>query len=141
MEEIWQGFIGHLSELRGLPPWLVILAGCMVIILVGGTLLLGYMVLKFGDKSLEMFLPYMRQALSTLRSESTKTHPAIVLEMRFERFLGAVIFFCLAAILLHALFPWVRESAERTFLSVLITSGLLFISLLFVSLKLSVRMN
>src|ERR1039457_1130040 len=103
MEGIWQEFIGHLNEVRGLPPWLVILVGCIVIILVGVTLVLGYMVLRFGDNAIEMFLPYMRQSLSALRSESTKTHPAIVLEMRFQRFLGGVIFFCLAAILLHAL--------------------------------------
>ena len=88
-----------------------------------------------------MLLPFLSESLKALRSELTKTHPSIRLEMRFQYFLGTIIVFCLLAILLHALTPWVRDKPEQVFLGTLITSGILFFCLLCVSMTLSLRIK
>lgn len=100
------------------------------------------MILKFGHRAaVEMFLPFLREAFKTLRSESTKTHPAIRLEMRFEYFFGTITAFCLLVNALHALIPWVNEKSEQVILGSLITSAILFVLMAAVSLTLALRLK
>jgi hypothetical protein len=113
----------------------------LVAVVLGTLLTFLYMVLHFGDQAAHMFLPFLHEAVTALRSESTKTHPAIRLEMRFQMFLGAIVIFCLLASLSHALIPWVRERSEQVFLDALITSAVLFVVLGCVSLNLSLRLK
>jgi hypothetical protein len=113
----------------------------LVTVVLGAMLTFLYMVLHFGDQAAHMFLPFLHEAFKALRSESTKTHPAIRLEMRFQQFLGAIVILCLLAILLHALVPWVRERSEQTLLDALLTSAILFVCLGCVSLNLSLRLK
>ena len=118
-------------------------AGAVVIIavLLASVLYFFYMILNFGDEAVKMFLPFLIESFRALRRESTKMHPAIRLEMRFQGFFGMIVVLCLLANLLHALSPWVREGTEQIFLGSLITSGILFVGFAIVSVNLSLRLK
>ena len=137
--ESWNAFISALRDLAGV---LGIIGTITLIALVLGTLLLlGYMILRFGERGIEMFLPFLREAFQALRREPTKTHPAIRLELRLHCLFGTIFVFCLAASLLHALIPWVRGSTEQLFLDAFITSGIVCVALACVSVALSLRLK
>ena len=110
-------------------------------LVLGTLLLLGYMVLRFGEKGTEMFLPFLRESVLALRRESAKTHPAIRIEFRLHCLFGTIVFFCLAASLLHALVPWLRDSTERLIFDAFITSFIVCIALASVSIGLSLRLK
>jgi len=112
-----------------------------LVVIVGGLLIFGYMCLAFGDRALEMLLPFLREIFNSLKKEPAKLDPAVRLELIFHRFLSALILFCLAATLLHALVPWVKERVENILLGGFITSFLLWIGLAGVSLRLTLRLK
>jgi hypothetical protein len=139
MAAIWNACISGLNELAsvlGVPGTIMLVA-----IVLGFVLYFVYMILLFGDRAVQMFLPFLSEAFKALRSESTKTHPAIRLEMRFQQFLGAIVVLCLLGVLLHALVPWVPEKPENVILGSLLTSGVLFVCLGSISLRLTLRLN
>jgi len=139
----WQGFTAGLQQLVGIlgRPAVVIMCVVVVVIVGGSLAFLGYMSLKFGDRALEMLLPFVREVISTLRNESTRTHPAVRLELRFHHVLAAVIFFCLVATAVHALVPWAGERAQTVIICAFITSFVLSSILGAISLRLSLRLK
>jgi hypothetical protein len=140
---IWNAFTSALNDLAAIlgPIGSALFVVSVVALLLGFVLVSLYMVLHFGHEGAHMFLPFLHEAFTALRSESTKTDPAIRLEMRFQTFLGAIIILCLLASLLHALIPWGRDRSEQIFLGALITSTVLFVCLGCVSLNLSLRLR
>jgi hypothetical protein len=136
---MWPSIVAGLKDL----VWTLGVPGAIILsaIVVGAALILGYMLLVFGDEGLRMLLPFMRDGLSTLRGEFSKAHPAIRLELRLHYFFGAVLLFCLGASVLHALIPWVREGTEKLLVGGFVTSFVVCIGLAVVSLTLSVRLK
>src|ERR1700730_3102764 len=133
MSVVWNGFIAGLNDLAAVLGTLGTIT--LVAVVFGSVLFILYLILLFGDRAVQMFLPFLSEAVKILRSESTKTHPAIRLEMRFQQFLGVIVIFTLLANLLHALIPFVRERSEQVLQGALITSGILFVVLGCVSLN------
>jgi hypothetical protein len=134
----WQVFVAGLRDLTNLlgTSGVILLAT----IVAGSGLLLLYMVLRFGEKGAEMFLPFLHECFSALRRESSKDHPAIRLELRLQMLFGAIMVLCLLASLLHALSPWVREGSEQLIFGGFASSLLVSIGLIIVSVKVSTRL-
>lgn len=140
---MWQLFIARLDQVVGVLGVSAVTIIAVIVVLAAAVTIswLGYLSLKGGERALETLLPYMREAVGTLRTESNKTHPAVRLELRFHYVLASIIFFCLIAIVLHALIPWTREVPEAAIIGSLISAGVLASVLGFVSLRLSLRVK
>jgi hypothetical protein len=118
-------------------------AGTLVLaaLVLGSFLFLVYMILRFGESGIDMFLPFIREMFGALRREIGKTdNTAIRIELGLECLFGTILVLCLLASLLHALMPWVRASTEELFLDAFITSGVVCVALACVSVTVSIRL-
>jgi hypothetical protein len=135
----WAGFLSGLNDIVGIFGVVGTIALTAVILIFA--LSLGYMVLAFGERGVEMLLPFAREALHALRRELTKEDPAIRLELRFTSFFGTVFLFSLVVVLLHAMIPWIREDAEKIFIDAFVASGVITGVLCCVSVGISMHLK
>jgi len=124
------------ASILGIPGTII-----LVTLVLGAFLFLVYMILRFGEHGVEILIPFVREIFRTLRSEATKSHPAIKIELLLHCLFGMIAVVCLLASVLHALSPFVREDMERLILYSFITSFVVCIALGGVSITLAVRLK
>ena len=112
----------------------------LIAVLLCSGLLALYMVLHFGETSIHALRLFVVEMLAALRFEPRKTHPAIRVELYFQRIFLAILLLSFGAILLHALFPFMRKQVEDSVSVVLVTSFVFSGLLAWVSIKLSIRL-
>ncbi len=113
----------------------------LCILILTALILVGYMLMHFGEASLATLMPLIREVFSTLRSETQKSHPAIRLELALHLLFGLIAFVCLGAILLHSLIPWVRPEVENFFVFSFISSFIVCVLLAGVSIRVARRLD
>lgn len=133
----WEKLLIGLSEL--VVTLGVFGAIAFIITVIGGTLLLFYMILCFGENAFKLLLPYIRETITIFLNETKKEHPAIRLESRLHSFLALLAILCLALIALHALIPWTNKHTEEI-RGFFMWDFTLFVALTYVSIKLAIRL-
>jgi hypothetical protein len=131
----WSDFVARLHDLRGVlgVSGAIVFIAVILLLLLAAALVALYLVLRFGESGIEMFLPFIRESLKALGREATKEHPAIRLERRLHYFFGLIIMVSLAGSLLHSLIPWVNPDTERMLMDAFVTSLVVCVALVPVS--------
>lgn len=119
-EGLWAG-LERLAKIFG-----VLGATVLVLGLCATGLAFTYMVLKFGHRAAEMFIPFVQDILLGLKAEWRKSHPAIKFELLVHKVFGLVFALCFIAIVLHGAIPW-HTSFKDEFLYALLVSSLVII--------------
>ena len=140
---MWTAFLGGVVSALNAVASVLGVTGTLVLIAVVllAFLFFVFMILRFGERAIEMLLPFVREIFRTLRSKATKAHPAIRVELVLHCLFGMIFVLCLLASLLHALVPFVRDSTEHLFLYAFVTSGVISTVLAGVSVTLAVRLK
>jgi hypothetical protein len=113
----------------------------LVLIVLIAVLFALYLVLSFGEKAVQMLIPFVTNTFDRLWSESKKSHPAIRVELLLHAVLIVFFFLMLAALLLHDLVPWPHKLNDLDITIVLISSFLVVVVLTGWSIRIASRLS
>jgi len=85
-----------------------------------------YQLLKFGEVTFQSTIQAIKELLKMIWYHPRQTSLAIKLELYFDAALLMVVLLSLAAMVAHALIPWVTEHSEANLLYVLVSALVLF---------------
>ena len=102
-----------INILSRLTPILQIGLVLIILALIGAALYMGFLLLSFGHKAVELALPYAQRLLEVFISEKDRSHPAISLDLKLHYIFVGITVLCIAGILFfHALIPWPAHHME-----------------------------
>jgi hypothetical protein len=108
-------------------------------LLAGAALLTLYLVLKYGHKAAEMFIPMVKDIFIKLIRETKSEKPVIRVEVLCTVFYGLLIFLATAALLMDSVTFWNTNLDAKFFKELIVASFVITVFLCWISVGLSSR--